>query len=46
MVNLDQILVLVLLAVTFVLFWTERLRAELVALFGMVLLMVTGLVTP
>lgn len=46
MASVDQVLVLALLALTFVLFWTERLRAELVALFGMVLLMVTGLVTP
>ncbi len=46
MASLDQILVVALLVLTFVLFWTELLRAELVALCGMVLLMVAGLVTP
>jgi di/tricarboxylate transporter len=46
MLNFDQIVALAILALTLVLFWTERLRAELVALFGMVLLMVFGLVTP
>ncbi len=46
MLTWDQGLVLAILALTLVLFWTEALRAELVALFGMVLLMVSGLVTP